>query len=112
MNPRLFYHRNDNYLELRNLRKGTDQSYLNAATVTATLKDLDGNNTTGETWPLTMSYVAASNGRYRAKLPADIDTELLEDGEVHIDAVDSGSGLVAHWRVPINFVERTGDDEP
>ncbi len=42
-------------------------------TVTATLVDEDGTTVTGQTFPLTLSYVAASNGNYRGVLEDDLN---------------------------------------
>lgn len=42
--------------------------WVNDATVAVTITDRDGAQVSGETWPLTLAYVTASNGRYQAVL--------------------------------------------
>lgn len=90
---------NDNLIELRGLKNEVAGTYLNAATVTVTLKDSDGDNVAGASWPMTMSYVASSNGIYRATLPSTLS--VVEDGRyTAVVAVNGGAGLVARWDLP------------
>lgn len=91
---------NDQVIELLGARDAVTGDYLNSKTVTCTVKDSDGVNVSGETWPITLSYIAASNGDYRGTLE---DGLALEDGntyivEVHIDA---GSDLIGFWRFEV-----------
>lgn len=51
----------DNIVRLDRLKNASTDAYVNTATVTFTLKDASGAVLQG---PTTMSYVAASNGRY------------------------------------------------
>lgn len=65
-------------------------SFLNAATVTVTLKDeADGTEVSGETWPLSMSYVTGSNGIYRATLA---DTLSLSEGSSYLAEISANAG--------------------
>ena len=59
-----WYIGSDNVIQLADFYDAVAGSYLNSATVTATMTDLSGNEVTGVTWPMTLSYVAASNGKY------------------------------------------------
>jgi hypothetical protein len=49
-------------------------AYINDATVTCTIKDLTGTavTPTGFTWPVTLAYVAASDGIYRGTIDKNI----------------------------------------
>ncbi len=62
-----------NVLELRGLRNVVDDEYVNNAIVQATIVDANGDEITGETWPVSLSYVAASDGVYRYTLSYLID---------------------------------------
>ena len=97
---------NDNVLTLVGLQNSVDSSYLNAATVDVTLVDSDDTELAGESWPVTMSYVAASNGDYRATL-ADTITGLSDADAVtaKINA-DAGAGLKGHWEVSLTATTR------
>ena len=101
----IVYHQNDNLLEVDLLKNVDTAAYINNATVTATLKDASGNNVVGETWPLTMSYVAASNGKYRAKLK---DTLTLIPGRGYVAEItaDGGADLRAFWELPVKVERR------
>lgn len=49
-------------------------AYINDGTVTCTIKDLSGTavTATGFTWPVTLNYVAASDGIYRGTIDKNI----------------------------------------
>lgn len=96
---------NDNLLELRGLQDATDLSYVNDATVSATLTDLDGNAVSGQGFPVTLNYVAASNGIYRATLQ---DGLALRRGKIYqctVDAV-SGGGITAQFVIRARALDR------
>lgn len=90
---------NDQLVELRGLTDEATGEPLNAATVTATLTEADGDAVTGATWPMTLAYVAESEGVYRATLPYGLG--LVPGGRylLRID-VNAGSGLRGRWDVP------------
>lgn len=97
---------NDQLVELRGLTDEATGEPLNAATVTATLTESDGDAVTGGTWPLTLAYVADSDGLYRATLPYNLG--LVPGGRylLRID-VNAGSGLRGRWDVPCVCRSRT-----
>ncbi len=64
----ILFRNNDHLLTLTGLQDSSDLSFVNDATVTATVKDINGNDVTGIVWPLTLAYVAASNGNYEVVL--------------------------------------------
>ena len=94
--PLTLYLSNDNVLELTGLINTVTNTYLNSATVTVTLVDNADVEVSGETWPLTMTYVAASDGKYRATLT---DSLSIIGGTRYTAkiAADSGAGLKGYW---------------
>ena len=86
----------DNLIELDGLQDQSTSAYINDATVTVTLLDSSGSEVSGETWPLTMSYVAASDGKYRATLA---DTLVIKPNKRYQAKVvaDGGSGKKRTW---------------
>jgi hypothetical protein len=87
----ILWHENDNVVELANLRT-VDGVYINDATVTLeSLLDNAGVAVTGITPPLTMAYVAASNGTYRAVLP---HTLAILPGQYYVAKVKVISGTL------------------
>ncbi len=101
----VIYDKNDNLLELDALKDALTGSFLNAATVTVTVVDKDGTNVVGQTWPTSMGYVAASDGKYRAVLE---DVMTLTVGEMYFAQItaDAGSGKKGYWVLPIAARER------
>lgn len=100
----LAYVGNDNIVELNGLQD-IDDNYINNASVTLiTVEDSLGNAVTGQTFPVTMAYVAASNGVYRAVME---DTLALTHQSSYVAKVDVDAvtqGLQAHFE--LEFVAR------
>jgi hypothetical protein len=99
----IIYIANDGILTLDELTNGSTGEYENDATVTAQLKDAAGTNVGTQ---LTLAYVAASNGRYRATIEEDTDVDENTAYVYHIEA-DAGSDLKAHWEIPVTAMKRT-----
>lgn len=93
----------DNILETDLVINKQSGAYINNATVTATLKDSAGNNVAGETWPLTLAYVASSNGKYRATLKDTLTVSKDTKYYAHID-IDGGTDLRRHWETEISYI--------
>ena len=104
MSIELIYDANSNMVEVQGLQDAADDSYLNAATVSVTLKDLDGIDVVGETWPVNLPYEALSNGEYRGAISSGITLVKRQRLTAHIDAVEGA--LVAHWEIPVRVVRR------
>jgi len=104
---KLYVGANDNILTLAGLMNELAQTYINNATVEVTLVDDDGTEVSGETWPLNMGYVAASNGDYQVIL-TDTLSATLSNGEELIAQinVNAGVGLNGYWEVKINTAKR------
>jgi len=96
---------NDMILELQGFKDVVADTFINNATVTVTLVDKDGTNVAGETWPLTMVFVGASNGVYRATLKDTLTVTLGEVLTAQISA-NGGAGLQGRWDLPIVVKER------
>src|SRR5512143_1733125 len=93
---------NTNDLELTGLKSDAEDTYLNDATITVTVKDAAGNSVAGEEWPATMTYVDGSNGDYVLGL-----TYLLElvggakyTAVIDADASDTSAERYGHWEFP------------
>lgn len=92
----ILYDNNDMVLEVAGLRNETTGAFLNAASVSATLKDSAGTNVTGQTWPVALTYVPSSDGVYRVGLSNAL---VLTPSARYVAqiSVDAGAGLRAEW---------------
>lgn len=99
---------NTNVLEIQELKNAILDEFMNDADVTVTVRegDADGDAVTGQTWPVTMDYVAASNGKYRSILK---DKAELTAGTKYVAVidVDGGTDLIGHWEFPFTPKTRT-----
>lgn len=66
-NPLVLYDENTNLISVLGVQNAVTGGYINDATVTVTLKDLKKVNLglDSGSWPVTCSYVSASNGNYQ-----------------------------------------------
>lgn len=87
---------NTNLLDLVGLQSAADASYINDAAVTVTIVDSKGVNVAGASWPLTMDYLAASAGNYRAVLAASLPFAAGKRYTAVISA-DAGGGSIGQW---------------
>ena len=86
---------NDNVMELRGLRNAVSSDYMNAATVSVTIKTKAGVNVAGATWPITMTYVTSSTGNYRGTIPAALE---IVHGREYLAVISATmSGTTARW---------------
>src|SRR4051812_29707148 len=98
---------NTNLVELIGLKSEVEGVYINDATLTCTIKTTAGVAVTGETWPVPMDYVAASNGNYRGVIADAVDLIAHTSYVAHID-VDAGPDRVGHWEFKFKALTRTG----
>lgn len=100
---------NTNILDLVGLKSEVEEVFLDAATVTVTIKDHLGNNVGGMSWPVTMEYILESDGDYRATLP---HTLTLLHKKKYIAVIDANAGpdRIGHWEFPFKPLTRTGTD--
>lgn len=87
------------------LRNAATGEYINSATVGVTLIDSDGVEVDGETWPKSLSYIAASNGMYRAALSDAVELVAGAEYTAKISA-DGGPGLLGYWELPVKALTR------
>jgi hypothetical protein len=99
------YLSNDNLLSVEGLKNSSSGSFMNDATVTATLKDSSGTSVSGQTFPVTLSYIAASDGNYQTTLENTLS--MVEDSiyTATIAATSSG-GLYATWDFNLTATKR------
>jgi len=94
----ILYVGNDQLVELRNLVNEATGEPINSATVTCTLTEAGGGSVTGVTWPVTLAYVADSDGVYRGTLPYNLS---LAAGTKYLLRLDvNASGARGRWDVP------------
>lgn len=96
---------NTNLLELIGLKSAVEDEFINDATVSVTVKDASGANVAGVTWPVTMDYVAASSGDYRAIIPhgAALVSGRQYTAEISVNA---GADRVGFWRFVFRPLDR------
>jgi hypothetical protein len=103
------YLNSDNNIKLTGLSDADDGSYLNAATVTYTIKNEAGSTVTGGTGTLT--YVTASNGNYLGVVDSLVvvttsATPFTLNGSFFLElSVDSGA-YEDFRRIPVNVAYR------
>jgi hypothetical protein len=90
---------NDTIVEIRGLENEVTGESINDATVTCTLYDAEDAEVTGQSWPLSLTYVTSSAGVYRATLPYGIGIVPASGYTLQVD-VDAGAGLRGQWRIP------------
>jgi len=93
---------NDNLIEIIGLKDASDDSFQNSATVAANIFDKDGTLIVG---PITLAYIAASNGDYRGTIE---DSETFILGALYTAKIDADAGLdlKAHWELPLRAENR------
>lgn len=92
----------DLYVTLTGAQNGADDSYFNAATVTAVVQTPGGTEVVSSQ-PL--SYISASNGNYSATLNKALFASMVKGRTyvVLITANDSGSGIDREWKIVAKF---------
>lgn len=93
------YRNSDNTIEVSALKNALTDAFLNAATVVVTVVDADGTEVAGESWPVTLDYVAASDGTYRATLEDAISWVHQTAYSAQITA--TSGGLKRYWECPV-----------
>lgn len=86
----------DNLLQITGLTNEVSGSFINDAVITATVvKKSDRTEVAGVTWPVSVVYVAASDGIYRGTLPYTMDIA-DRDKLIVLVEIDAGAGLKQH----------------
>jgi hypothetical protein len=84
---------NDNLVTVDAVQDEATGDYINDATVELTLLDADGDEATGETWPIALAYVASSDGKYQGTIESAVDILSGKRYTARIDISATG-GLV------------------
>lgn len=93
-----------NIIELEDLFDRVDRTYQEGATVTATLKDADGNSITGAT-DVPLSQVTGTTGRdtlYRGEIPHTVGLTGGTEGELVVTATNT-AGKVRKWTEDVRY---------
>lgn len=100
----VLYISNTNVVEWEALTNSITGEVDEAATVTVTILDSEGNEVAGQSWPAPM--VHDSGGTYRASLSHEL--ELVDGGSytAKVHAVGSDGG-VGHREIPVMSLPRT-----
>lgn len=99
---------NDNVLELNGLISSTTSTYQNSGVgVVATLYTTTGSEVSGQTWPTALSYVASSNGIYRATLSNSLQVTKGDEYKATITAIASSTGIKNTFSRWVEAKERT-----
>lgn len=100
---------NTNVLDLIGLKEEITDAFINNAAVEVTIKDAEGTSVAGETWPLAMDYVAASDGDYRAFVSEDLELSAGTRYVAYIDA-DGGANRFGHFEFHFKALARRIDE--
>lgn len=95
----ILYQANDTIIEVAGLKNEVTGAFVNNATVNVTLLDSVGALVTGQTFPLTLAYVAVSDAVYRAKL--NFGLVLTPNGKYSANVNVLADGLVANWSIDV-----------
>jgi len=106
------FRKNDTVVEWTWLQQSTNGEYINDGTVTFTLYHTyslaaatgvaSGTLVHG---PVTMAYVAGSNGKYQGKMPASLALDLSLQYTIEINA--TANGHIARRSIPVTVTDRT-----
>jgi len=74
-------------------------TFLNAATVEVTVRDTEGVDVPGITWPITMSFIAASSGDYEGVVDKAIQ---IVEGQQYVATIVAFEGTVdGEWIIEL-----------
>lgn len=101
---------NTSSVQLNKLKSGVTGEYVNDAGVTMTLKDSEGNEVAGESWPVSLQYVTDSNGNYVGAFSHSI---AVTDGEVYTAELQAvlSDGSRAFWTEPVTALVRSAESQ-
>ena len=96
---------NDMLVEVKGLQDSSDDTFLNAATVTAVLLDETGTQVTGGSpQPISLGYVGGSNGIYQGIFDSVVALTNGDCGTIEITAVEGT--LDAFWTLSYRVKSR------
>lgn len=95
---------NDQTIQLLGLYDEEEAVFINDATVTARVKLRNDDETEGDTWPITLNYVAASDGDYVGNIENTVELVNRRSYLVEVKAVQGD--FQALWQEQIPAVYR------
>jgi hypothetical protein len=100
---------NTNNLLLSGLQSELEGTFLDNATVQVVVNGTNGQPVDGENWPVTMTYIPASQGNYVAGLSHTIAFAPNQKYTAVIDAdgSDGHTERFGHWEFPFTAKTRT-----
>jgi hypothetical protein len=101
----VIYYKNDMVLKYTAMRNPLTDLPINDATVTAIVKTKTGQNVAGQSWPLTLSYVAGSDGEYQGILESLLEIQIGQRVDVEITITAPG-GLDGFLRLNTEVRQR------
>ena len=105
MSIQVIYDANSQLITVDGLTNVVDGAYVNDAACTVEFLDAADQQLPGETWPVTLAYVLASDGKYQGMVSAAVSYTVGNPITAHIRA-DAGAGLVGDWSIPCRVVTR------
>jgi len=93
----IFYVANTNEIVLYGLRGAVDGLPVNTATVTLTIKDLEG-EVLMEDIPMVLTTESPPKGDYRAVVDADVSL-LPNTSYIAVVDANAGPGRIGHWEL-------------
>ena len=97
---------NDQTIQALGIRNESTGAYINDAVVTVTIYKKNRTEVAGETWPLSLTYVPASNGDYSANLEDGIEFEAGKSYWVEVTAEGTGDAI-AFWKEIVPAINRS-----
>lgn len=87
---------NDQTIRVSGVQDEVSGDYLNDITVQVWIKERDGTDVAGETWPITLDYIADSNGDYIGNIEDGV--ELVAGRRYIVEIRSEAPGdLVGFW---------------
>jgi hypothetical protein len=100
----IWYDQNDHTFTVNRLKNKTSGDYINNAVVQLTINDSAGSPVSGASWPLTLSYVTNSDGKYRVVAPFGLSMIVGSSYTAIITMV--GDGLNGQMEIDLSCQKR------
>jgi hypothetical protein len=100
---------NSMFLRAEGVKFENEETFLNDGLVEATVKNLNGTDVSGQTWPLTLDYITDSDGNYQGVLSNQL--ELTERKDYHVFLTVTKDANVGHWKETVTAQYRGFDEE-
>jgi len=101
---------NDHTVNISGVQDERSGAYLNNIDVKVWIKDRSGVNVAGETWPLTLDYVADSNGDYIGNIEDGVE---LIHGRTYVVEIraEAPGDLIGFWHYKVMAQWRTPETD-